>query len=290
MNKCIISQLIMSLLVTFHANAMESVQIETDPSIPVGGVCYFGKMPTDVLNYIASFLMESDGEFIERTKIKKEVPFDLYDKFLLESTKKFLKMDDSYKIIISEFCPDESKIGILELPNQFADTVSKSLTIIDLQKNDDTRVKHSRTFDNKGNIKCIALSRDGNMIAMIYEEKECYEGEDCYYDFFEIQNITTQQTRELYIPDTFMHEMIAFNKQGTSLIAHGYVYEDIARDTQGTFVVELGKTVLTTKNTHHIFSLKIIDPLQPQVVDGPNKLQNYFRDKFISNHSIEGQK
>lgn len=78
--------------------------IRQDPLIPCDAICYLNQMPCDILDYIASFLMETEEEFIERTRIKTEITnYDdivLFGHFGLEPAR-------------SELCPDEKKYLVL---------------------------------------------------------------------------------------------------------------------------------------------------------------------------------
>ncbi len=111
------------------------------------------------------------------------------------------------------------------------------------------------------------------MIAVIYEERKVSDnGNPCFYDYFKIRKIDTLKERELYSPDEFLHKRIAFNKQGTHLIAHGEYHE-------------------TKKSTYKISSLKITSFAEEQVkAKITHNLQQYLRDKFVCNKFIEGKK
>ena len=58
----------------FVFSPMHAMEVELKP-------CYLSRMPCDILNYIVNFLMESEEEFVERTRIQKELPSECNDLF-----------------------------------------------------------------------------------------------------------------------------------------------------------------------------------------------------------------
>lgn len=278
------SQLIISLLVTLHANAM---QVKGDPSVPNSKVFCLANMHIDIHNNIAQILMRDDEfeeEFIARTKIEKKVSKSYYS---------FLLLDGCYALssndVLTAFCPDETKIAILRTyKKEYHVQICPKLMIIDLQnKNDNDKVVIEERvkfleYQCILDYQCIALSPGGNMIASFHKKKVLgRDGENvCITPFLEIQKINVEkneeggfgtitlgQKREL-LPLSFSPTWIVFNKQGTHLIAHTSSWD-------GT-------------NRYKNFPLKIIDVNKPQiVVDEENKLQNYFRDKRVCK-SIKG--
>lgn len=250
-------------LVSFFVFQSYAMEVELKP-------CYLNNMPIEILNLIASFLMETDEQFIARTRI--------IDKTLsiTEDCATFLVKYGFYSAR-GALCPDETKAlllirKLLQLDNGWCKYLD-NMMIIDRQKNnDDDKIMYQEKLDNMDIYEAIALSRGGNIIAMFHQEKECYEGEDCTYDIFEIQKISTQKKREICMYGISDFEIIAFNKQGTHLIVHG-------------------KDADTQQAIHKIFSLKRVDPNQPQAVVKPtHKLQEYFRDKLVCQKYIEGRK
>ena len=278
------SQLIISLLVTLHVSAMKksAMQVKEDPSVPNSKVFCLANMHIDIHNNIAQILMcddESEEEFIARTKIEKEVPEQCYS-FLGE-----FPMISKYRDTISVFSSDEMKIAAFSMIRGSSlweikeiNKIIPALMIIDLQKkNNNENIVYEGEL-KQSNYRCIALSRSGSMIAMFRFELVFVE--DDIKKFLEVQKIDLKidrqqrgriemlQKRELPCVNWFP-EVLAFNKQGTLLIAHG-------------------KNGLTEKDVHKIFSLKSVDSTKPQVVvDEKNKLQNYFRDKRVCNKFIK---
>ena len=248
--------------------------VKQDSSIACDDVCYLNQMPRDILDYIAGFLMESEEEFIERTRVAKKVT--VHDDIVVSCHLGLL----SWRC---QFCPDEKKYLVLgrkangKLPHEDMIAIVDSIKNRDdynnwFNGNRDKKILYKENFDNYEKYTCHGLSRGGGMIAFVYEEKKWCGSSEYFYDYFKIQKIDTLKTRELYIPDSFLHKKIAFNKQGTHIIAHGECY-------------------FSQKVMYKITQLKIIDSMQMQVEVGTtNKLQEYLRDKYVCNTYIEGKK
>jgi hypothetical protein len=252
--------MILALFVFYQSHAME---VEIEP-------CYLATMPCDILDLIASFLMETEEQFVARTRvINKKL-------FATEDCVTFLE-NYGFHYARGALCPDETKALLFIRKQLLLDdgrcNYLDNMVIIDRKENnDDKKIIYQRELDNVETYDDIALSNGGSMIAMFHQEKECYEGEDCTYDIFEIQKIATQKKREICMFGISDPKIIAFNKQGTHFIAHG-------------------KDPITKEAIHKIFPLKRVDPNKQQIVVKPtNKLQEYFRDKFVCNQCIEGKK
>jgi hypothetical protein len=252
-------------------------------------VCYFNKMPVDVMNIIASFLMETEEEFVERTKIKKEVPL-AYHTF---STDPEQPDDVKRRGLLSEFCPDETKIMTLrhdcstwELPPY--------VMIIDLQKEDEKDKVMFEGQMGRSEYQRIALSCGGNRIAFFHHQASSvpsHRGERvCTEPFVEIQKIDSQKDDEgkyVFVLGTkqelpwprFEPERMGFNKQGTYLIAHG---RDCTPQRQITHKIYSLKTVGVNKEQ--------VSDIEQVVIKTKNMLQEYLRDKFVCNKYIEGTK
>jgi len=246
--------MVLALFVFCQSHAME---VELKP-------CYLSRMSCDILNYIASFLMETEEQFVARTRIQKELPSEY--KSLFYGVK--VECNGHWS-----FCPDETKIiaVVYDIINEFwkKSPVTYSLMIAYVYKNRGCRriLRDVKEYEYDR----VALSCEGNLLARFYEEKECLEGEDFSEYIFKIQRVYGKKERNIYFPYDFYPDIIAFNKQGTHLIAHG-------------------KDSITKESTHKIFPLKRVDPHKPQiVVKTTNKLQEYLIDKCVCKY-IEGKK
>ena len=256
MNKYIISQLIMTLLVTFHASAMEIVQDKKNPSIPVGDVCYFAKMPVEILSHIASCLMESDEEFIERIAIQSEKRV-------------------TWGKILLEFCPDKTKT----IECLYGSDMQITLTIRNVHNNN-CKAVYTKKCDKDCFFERIALSSAGDTVAMLYHE--------WLYNpsILLIKNIHTEQEqlKKVYLP--LEVKTIAFNKQGTRLIVYGK-NRDTAENMHKMFYLKK-----VDNNKPGI----VVDSSESQVMEVEedksqiNELQNYLRDKCVCNKFLEDAK
>ncbi len=265
-----IAQLMMLLSLVGCSSAMEV--IKPDPSVPCNDICYFNEMPRDILEYIARFLMETEEEFIERTQITSLIISEAGDFYCRTFRVRFMK---------HALCPDEEKCLVLgrnycrEYEERFDRTFLNSfyedkIMIIDLPKGKgaEHKVMYEKALDNFDKYKCCALSRGGNRIGMVHSYS--YRGRS--YDRLDIQKTTTQEQKVYYLPAALCAERLFFNKQGTHIILHGKEY-------------------LTQEKLYHIVSLKNVTSHQMDVEpEKTNQLQNYFRDKFVCNKNIEGEK
>jgi hypothetical protein len=260
MNKYIISPLIISLLVTFHASAMESVHVKPNPSIPCDDVCHLGKMPIDIQNCIKYYVTcddETDEEFITRIAIESEelVPFTT---------------------VLLEFCPDKTKM----IKCGYGWNRKIILTMSNVQKNDACEVVYTKKSNVNLFCERVALSSAGDTIAILYHTWLSNPG------YLLIRNIHTEQEVLHNVSLPLEVNKIAFNKQGTRLIAYG-------RNSD------------TEENMHKMFYLKKVHKNKPEVVVDSsmsqamevkenklqiNELQNYFRDKCVCNKLLKDEK
>ena len=121
MKKRIVLQLLIVHSIVFHASAMNNPVIEQNNAL-----CYLAKMPLDICNYIASFLMwETEEEFVARSKKKREVVLTDYYKCFENGL--FGCSESELFCVLS---PDESKCAVLQLFD--FDGAQPNLTIVDL--------------------------------------------------------------------------------------------------------------------------------------------------------------
>jgi hypothetical protein len=263
------------LLILFYVGNTRAMIRQNSSS---NGICYLNTLSAELLNYIASFLMESEEEFIARTCIQKAmreaipIPKDCCE---------FLVNYDCHSALYA-LCPNETKALLLVRKRELCNNGRSKMDIdhvmiIDRQKNNNN-YKLNNNYDfiytrgsgDFGEHICTALSPGGNMIALFSEMRMHYGENVCRKSFLEIRkiyltkngapsSITLAKQQELLLL-RLEPTWIGFNKQGTHLIAHG-------------------KDPITKEARCHIFSLKMIDANQSRVIT--TNMQEYLRDKFV---------
>ena len=219
MKKRITFQLFMLLFFPFGLRPMESK------------ICGFTILPMEVLKYLVSFWeyeYESEEEFIQRTRIIKIVP-DKYYKFFPPDNSKCLawKAENVESNVNSVFNPDETKIALLELLCGFCE--APNLIIVDLKKDKEEEKTVYKGKLLKEHYCAFGLSTSGTIIAVI--KKQQVDGENCfaqkYKDFLTIQKMVGkeekkfEEVKKFNIPDCFIPQRLAFNKQNTHVIMYG---------------------------------------------------------------------
>lgn len=247
--------LLVSLLVVFHANAMEKKQ------------CYLNKLPIKILDLIASYLMESKTETIAR----------------IIRNKQYRYLDQGPFVDISV---NENEIIIFEEEKNPPQCRIPKLSKFTITQGD-------REYKGKVNpelYKCIALSPYGTMIALHYVRypEESWKAREAFLeirkiDFIKDQEknraVVSKEKKEISLPQyTSIPKALGFNRQGTDLIAYFDSWSFDMKDI--TFLLKA------------TLSLKGNDPYSfvPSVVNTTNNLQKYLRDKFVCNKCIEGVK
>ena len=243
MKKYIISLITLSC-VMFHANAME-IELKSSDS-------------------------ETVEQFIERTRKQPEL------------TPECTKFFDNHNLqcVRYSFSPDETKLAAVTVEKSVSENAVGPqfyLMIMNLHRNNGIKLEiASKTSlshaNNMEDYHRIALSDGGNLLATFYQNKECYEGEDFYEFIFKIKKVDAIKNYKIDekiidFPYDFYPAIIAFNKQGTHLIAHG-------------------KDPVTQEAIHHTFLLKKIDQNEQNKENDSNKLQTYLRDKFVCNNFL----
>jgi len=256
--------LIVSIFAQLHIHTMdEPMDIEKSISIPAS-FCYLANLPGDIWDLIAYYLtfdMESEEEFIERTKTatKKNIPLKYYYKDfqipprLLPEEPNAVYSCRGAGSILTAFCPNEMNVALLNANN---------LKIVNIKKD---KLIHEQNLVTK-DYQHIALSRNAAMFATIHSE-EYYDDEviDDKY-IATIMNISSKKTQQFDIPDNFRHSLIAFNKQGTYIILHGVDYTRIEN--------------LDPMPHHLIFPITVNE----QDATLPKKtLQHYFQQRGVCN-------
>ena len=196
-------------------------------------VCLFKGMTNDIADKIAIFLsFESEQEFIKRTKTitKKEAP---------TCSLKHLPTRELGMGLITAYSPNEKKIALLqsEIWPQFG-SINSALAIIDIKKN---RLLYKEHFNQK-TFTSLAISQHAKIFATTHTELDTSEGLCTDTPHFKavltIKHIAREKTKTLNIHDffkdpyNFMSPSIAFNKQGTHIIAH-YINHIQSADQSG---------------------------------------------------------
>lgn len=228
--------------------------VKQDPSISCDNVCYLNCMPCDILNFIAHFLTcddETEEQFVERTQGKKQQLDPYADEEILQA---FYDDGSDNLVSIYLFCVENDFHG-----HQLV-----------ISEEGDPYDFYNGALES-AEYRCIALF--GRKMALFYYTQI----DDVKKSVLELQRIDLKKNkkdplngiinlgekRELS-PLVFEPTYIAFNQQGTHLIAHG-------------------KNPITQKATHTIFPFK-------EVVVRTNRLQKYLRNKVVCNTYIEGKK
>lgn len=181
------------------------------------------KVPIDILNYIASFLIfndnETEHEFIERTyAITKPILPKKYFSYLPENKNCFLS-----EIVCSQYCPNNKMLIVLQ---RFEDYGYNASTLTVINTKNDTIVYEQK--ENLNNCSHATVSRDGALIALLNKLKSKTKKENDFTDYYQevltIKNINEKKEEIIIIPQAFLlpsdQPSFAFNKQGTHIIIH----------------------------------------------------------------------
>jgi hypothetical protein len=268
-------------LFIFQLHAMEI--IKQNPSILCDDVCYLNQMPREILDCIASFLMETEEEFIERVrrenveeqeerkeKLKEPVNDVGIIRMLMASnidaTKALLFMEQDCELTLYDYInPDEGYLN-----TQYSYKEEREIGYIS-----------------------IAVSSKGRMLARYF----CEDTEDVVLEIIKIDTqkkedgihiLMLQESRELYRGDPLCISSIVFNQQGNKLIAY-----DRDSDFEPTiFPLKGGASLVKYRKVDITKSQELVKiTAKPQVTaKTTNKLQEYLRDKCVCNTYIEGKK
>jgi hypothetical protein len=238
-------------------------------------VCYLNNMPSDILNYIARFLMETEEEFIERMSGE-----NLEEQ--KERKEKLKEPVNDVGIISMLIASNIDKTKALLFVEQDGE-----LTLFDYIDPEEGHINTRYSYKEEREIEygSIALSPKGRMFACYhYSRCQCNESlcEEPQVCVLEINKISTQkkedgnhilmlqERRDLHRGKHLYCDKTVFNKQGDQLMVY-YSYQ--------------------SKFAPRIFPLKNIDASkQRAVVKTTNRLQEYLRDAFVCNNFIEGKK
>jgi hypothetical protein len=239
-------------------------------------ICYLSKMPLDIQNHIAHFLLcddETEEQFIARTKKPSRI-------IATEDWKKlcshFPDTGKTIKSLILGSSPDNNKIVLLQeyytapYNNQEDKKPSSDLIMFDIREGIEKSKKIYTGEISKKDCWHIALSQSANMIASIHKGSSI-TSRPCK-DSLSVQKLDAQKTLSFIIPYDFFigAALVNFNKQGTHVIVHGHVDLGHGRTKQ-----------------HLIFPLKKQTHADIEYTEKPtNLLQNYFRETRVCNKSI----
>jgi len=255
--------MIFSIVVIFQLNAMKQ-----EP-------CHLDKIPYEVQNLIASFLMHDDEtqeEFIDRTSVKREdIILDVYDHLalaadnaVLKSWEQPVKYRDKTIRQIKSF--NTNKIVLIQkLGTGTYNTLG--LTIVDTEKKE---VLYSAIEDIDRKYLCFALSSSGKMIASV--ELVLWDfnlpSHLAYKNELKIKNFDAKKARRFQSICTLKKiNSLDFNKQGTHIIIRGsQVFQD-KKDV----------------SCYQLFSLKEPDKdiSMDKIINVEKTLRYYLREKFV---------
>ena len=202
---------IVFLFVFCHTSAMENRD----------DVCCLNKMPAEILSYIEIFLIETEEEFIERTKNYRQ-------EGELKQAQENYYFDQGIRYPVGTlraFSPDKSKK--VELVQCDKAEKKKPKCFVKTTDNKERKVKLDSSLYQQ-----IAVSSCGNKVATIRYEIDWIGSSDSFYTaaVIELYNLVTQKKQMLLWTTNYEPKNIAFNKQGTQLIMHGGHWNDLSEN------------------------------------------------------------
>lgn len=242
-------------------------------------LCYFNALPVDILDYIGQFLpWESEEECIIRTNKEKDEEFPKQH-YIYFSSDDLLGKEH----ICGVFSPDKNKIALCSLfpgachnPKCLICKTSQ-LLIVDLQEKEEDKIIHFEQFDKRC-YRTIAVSSSGSLFAVIIKQMKNEEICTPSYpdqDILILKDRNKNKNRTFEITDGFMVKRLMFNKQGTTVIAHGNDY-----------------SCQPVKEKHVFFNLK--NNVDKEIViknkDEKNRLLDYFRHNCVCKNILGNNK
>lgn len=227
-------------------------------------VCYLSKMPLDIQNHIAQFVLcddETEEQFIARTKKPCRI---IAPQGWMKLCSHFPATKKTIKSLIRGSSPDNNKIVLLQ--SYYGEPTNTSdLIIFDIREGIEKTKKIYAGEISKKDYWHIALSQSANIIASIHKEPSI-TSRPCNH-LLSVQKIDVQKTLHFIIPYDFQvgSALVNFNKQGTHVIIHG--------------LVDLGYG--PTKQ-HLIFPLKQQRIADIAYTENPiNALLDYFKERRV---------
>jgi hypothetical protein len=198
----------------FNAHAMES---EVAPYL-------FKNMPEDIQDLIASFLtfddIESEEEFVQReksisdypsTKVRCNKKREIASSWLI----KHQYITDTSLMLLHVYSANNNLCAMTHIDG----ASQRNMIIVDTRTAQELNNFYLIKKNTKKYIQQLAISSSGNIFAIQYNK---WVDEDIgFRNFIKIQNICTQK-KEYPTHPVRKIQTIAFNKQGTHLIAHHY--------------------------------------------------------------------
>lgn len=234
-------------------------------------VCHLAKLPTEVRNLIAEYLLftdrESDTEFIERTTEigKLPPPLSCCDPFIFDISAWInVRRLASYGI-------DSSKILLLERSSKA--WISPKVRLCDVKKKQATALPDlAQLVKNADDIKSIALSRDGHLVAAIVSRYISGIYPNTYRDREDhliVRTIASGQGQDFSLPGLglrlYYDSRIQFNKQSTKVAVSNLIPEgplwilDLTDQKEHT---QKSKKTLDEYLQQHRVCKKVINSLQ----------------------------
>ena len=203
--------------------------------------CYLLRMPIDIQNLIAQYLMETEKEFVLRT-MREE-----YELMTISLPRYVI-----HECTLS--CPENTKTIKFDVSNCFQETLH--MIVRDETEGKDTTIDYDNGFPV-----CFALSQKGQFCAALincsYEyipknwKKYLWETrinrnnkKRYFFNVLRVTNIQTKAAQERPINFELL-TCVAFNKQGTHLIVHG---EKKSADLYQIFPLKMGENKPILKN------------------------------------------
>ena len=199
--------------------------LQTHSMVPT---CYLQRMPLDIQNHIASFLIEFESKkrFIDRTNQQKSI-----DKNNTTPYEQYIPKHDLHDLRLSHigsaFNNNQTKSVLLSEWAKGSWPEKIKLTIVDLAKNNQIIFHNSFNYC-RGIPQALALSEKGRIVGFGTNNNEKCACANNQTNYDPCQSILTliycdqsniQNTRSFFINGHISY--CAFNKQGTRIIIHG---------------------------------------------------------------------
>jgi hypothetical protein len=238
----------------------EPMQIE---QISKNDRCYWAELPGDIYEHILLFLLETEEEFIVRTRTEERKPIPKWCHKLLPD----YDIGTANKLIPEEWGTDKKTVVFLQfLDIDFPRTpVQKPLLTIITEN----RIVHNYEFDKKSRV--LALSPCGKMIATI---DTVDNNKNDNQQALGITHLGTKQTQTFDIPTDFIlpnygeNKTVAFNTCGDKVIVHERLHKIVDIDNGETKEIQ-----------RHI--------IVPIAIPSTEKIKKYFAQRAICKNLIE---
>lgn len=281
----------LALFITPYMHSMNIAPVDNK------SICHFTRMPSEILNHIGQFLIESDEEFITRTRAETDIPC--------------FAQAGLFKYNVLGYCPDQTKAVLLTIP-KFPSLPSVLILDITQKESADMFIEliELKSFNRDYNpilspqyATHIALSPHASMIATVQaipirHSLMWAHMPPTHNYLLEIQKICTKKTIIFEIPhkaknqcyaaenDFCQIDSVAFDWQGSRIIVHGLKHPRLSRKSVNTdtdWRPDYAKTV----EHYMIFPIKIdvSDSASTAPVGEEKKslLHDYFKHNRVCN-------